>query len=145
MRKAKVYSERRNRAIRFSWLDATCEFELRKALGIKEKELPALLFFQGAAQNRTFNYTGGWDEIKMRIQIDKIDGGKEKPGQSANFAFTDRDCGDFHKEMDRLVKSNPDNTRKQALEEFLEEERKRHAEGGEAGKAKKRKNRRAEL
>lgn len=145
MRKAKVYSERRNRALRFAWLDATCEFELRKALGIKEKELPALLFFQGAGQNRTFNYTGGWDEIKMRIQIDKIDSGKEKPGQSASFAFTDRDCVEFHKEMERLVKSNPDTTRKQALEEFLEEERKRHAEGTETGKAKKRKNRRAEL
>jgi hypothetical protein len=52
---------------------------------------------------------------------------------------------EFHKEMERLVKSNPDTTRKQALEEFLEEESKRHAEGGDAGKAKKRKNRRAEL
>lgn len=145
MRKAKVYSERRSRSIRFSWLDATCEFELRKSLGIKEKDLPALLFFQGNTQNRTFNYTGGWNEIKIRTQIDKIEFGKEKPGQSASFAFTDRDCVEFHKEMERLVKSNPDTTRKQALEEFLEEESKRHAEGGDAGKAKKRKNRRAEL
>lgn len=140
-----MYSERRNRAIRFAWLDATCEFELRKSLGVKEKELPSLLFFQGGAHNRTFNYTGGLDEIKLRLYIDRLDAGKETASNTANFEFTDRDCVEFYKEMERLIKSNPDTTKKQALEEFLEEERKKHAEGVDTGKAKKRKNRRSDL
>lgn len=145
MRKVKVYSERRNRAIRFAWFDAKCEFELRKALGVKEKELPALLFFQGGSFNRTFNYTGGLDEIKMRQEVDKLDAGRITGGVPAVFSFTDRDCVAFHKDIDDLVKANPDTTRKQALEEFLEKEQKLHAEGKDTSRGRKRKSKKSDL
>ena len=135
LKKAQAYAEAKTRPFRFSYLDGDCEFEIRKAMGIKDKDLPAFVAFQGV-KNLGFRLGEEATETNMRLFIDKLTHDREK-GLPMEITPADRNCKHFRTELKRLGKEKPEATRKELLQEYLDLEKLLKAEGKLGKKAKK--------
>lgn len=136
LKKAQAYAEAKTRPFRFSYLDGDCEFEIRKAMGIKDKDLPVFIAFQGV-KNLGFRMGEEATETNMRLFIDKLTHDKEK-GLPVEISPADRDCKHYRTELKRMSKEKPEATRKELLQEYLDLEKQLKAEGklGKKGRKK---------
>ena len=127
LKKAQVYAEAKSRPVRVSYLDGECEFEIRKALGVKEKDLPAFVAYQGV-KNLGFVLGEEATETNIRLFIDRLTYDREK-GQTVELLPADRDCKFFRTQLAKLTKENPEATRKELLQMYTDSEKELQAQG----------------